>query len=147
MDTLGFAAVYSCVTSSSAGFKLIAAETVRSVLLCGGLPAKAAPTTNSSTSTRASAHREVRVISQILLTPSLGNFPIYCLSDQANLFHELRELIGIERLHAVGQRAFGVRVDLDNQPVCASGDGCARHRCNFVPATGAMRRIGDDGQV
>src|SRR5579875_330071 len=38
-------------------------------------------------------------------------------SDGANFVHQLRKLVRIKRLYAVGKGAFRIRMDLDNQSV------------------------------
>ena len=67
--------------------------------------------------------------------------------DDAQRVHELGELLGKERLRAVGERLVGVGMDFDEQAVAAGGNRGARHGGNLVAAAGAVRGIADDGQV
>ena len=69
------------------------------------------------------------------------------LDDEPRLPHQPLELLGVEALRAVGQRAIGVGMDLDQQPVGAGGDRGARHRDHHVAVPGAVARIGHDRQV
>jgi len=67
--------------------------------------------------------------------------------DDAELGHQLGKLIGPQRLGAVAERAVGIVVHLDEQAVGARCHGGARHGKDFVAPTGAVGRVGDDGQV
>src|SRR5216683_99189 len=67
--------------------------------------------------------------------------------DDAEFAHELRELAGLERLRAVGERVVGIVVDFDEEAISAGGNRGAGHWRHFVAAAGAVRRIGNHGQV
>src|SRR5271156_5064539 len=66
MATSGFPAAQRRATSSSESLKLIAAETIISVLLCGAAAAKPTPNSYPDTRERVSANREERRIIKIL---------------------------------------------------------------------------------
>src|SRR3982750_685003 len=53
-------------------------------------------------------------------------------SDRAQLSYELRELVGVQGLSAVGKSPVGLRMHLDEDTVRARRDGSTRHRNNFI---------------
>ncbi len=72
---------------------------------------------------------------------------MYGWSDGANLLHQFRELIGIERLHAIGKRALRVGMDFDEQAVRARRNCRSRHGRHFIAASSTVRGIGHHRQV
>ena len=67
--------------------------------------------------------------------------------DDAELGHELGEIVGMQGLRAVGEGVVGIVVDFDEQAVGACGDGGASHGRNFVAAAGAVGGIGEHRKV
>ena len=61
--------------------------------------------------------------------------------------HQRVELIGKQRLHAVGERAVRIVVHFDDQAVGSHGDGGAGKRRHLVALAGAVAGIDDDGQM
>jgi hypothetical protein len=59
----------------------------------------------------------------------------------------ISELSRREGLRSVGKGAVRIGVDVDEEAVGAGGDGRAGHGKHLVAAAGAVRWVGDDGQV
>ena len=78
---------------------------------------------------------------------SSTRFPSHRRSNHANLFHQLGELLRIERLRAVGQRLVGLMMDFDQQRIGARRHRSPRHGRHFVAASGAVRRVGGHRQM
>src|SRR5580704_19443045 len=64
-----------------------------------------------------------------------------------NFSHQLIELIRIERLLAVAERAIRIGMHLDDEAVGSDGDRGARQWRDLVALAGAVAGIDDDGQV
>ena len=83
--------------------------------------------------------------------PSFGNERLQCSphrwSNHPKLLHHLRELLRLQRLRAVAERVIGIGMHFHQQAVGACCDRGASHRDHFVAASGAVRWVGDDGQV
>ena len=67
--------------------------------------------------------------------------------DDADLGHEVPELLRVERLSTVRECPRRVRVHLDDQAISACGHCGPGHRNHLGAQAGAMTRISDDGQV
>src|ERR1017187_5975540 len=73
--------------------------------------------------------------------------PSYGQGDGLQLVHQLFELLGAHGLRAVGGGAIGVGMDFNHEAIGAGGQGGARHGSDDIAAAGAVRWVGDDGQV
>src|SRR5437773_6986560 len=67
--------------------------------------------------------------------------------DDAELGHQLGELLGVDRLRAVGERHLGLVVHLDHDAVRSRRHGRARHRDHLVAETGSVARVREDRQM
>src|SRR5271165_4002631 len=75
------------------------------------------------------------------------NSPSQHRRDLLDLHHQLIELVGIERLHAIGQGVVGIVMDFNHQAVSSGSYGGACQRRDFVALAGTVAGIGDDRQV
>src|SRR5271165_6078162 len=67
------------------------------------------------------------------------------LGDLPDFGHKLVELLRVKRLLAVAESAVGIRMNLDDETVCANGNSSPRQRRNFVALARAV--AGDDDDV
>src|SRR5579863_132087 len=71
----------------------------------------------------------------------------YDSRDLADLRHQFIELVGEQRLWAVGERLIGLVMHFDHQSIGADGDGGARQRSDLVALAGSVTGIDKDRQM
>src|SRR5271165_6078161 len=69
------------------------------------------------------------------------------LGDLPDFGHKLVELLRVKRLLAVAESAVGIRMNRDDETVCANGNSSPRQRRNFVALPGGVAGIDERGQM